>query len=88
MNIGAMAIQSADHYPERTAFSWKDKTTTYGEFGERVVALAAAFRSLGIKKGDRVALYMDNCPQLLECYFAAWQAGACVVPLNARVRSG
>jgi long-chain acyl-CoA synthetase len=84
VNIGTLATQAAEHYPERTAFLWGNEVIEYGEFGERVAALAAAFRSTGIRKGDRIALYTDNCPQLLECYFAAWQAGACVVPLNAR----
>ena len=84
MNIGMLATHAAEHYPERTAFFWGDEVIKYGEFGGRVAALAAAFRSMGIREGDRIALYTDNCPQLLESYFAAWQAGACVVPLNAR----
>lgn len=84
MNIGRVVAETADAFAERPAFFVGEEEVSYREFGERVAALAAGFRSLGVSPGDRVAVYTDNRPQLLECYYAAWQAGACVVPLNAR----
>lgn len=84
MNLATLAVQSAESYPHRPAFYWNDRTIGYAEFGARVAALAEGLRSLGVRRGDRVAVYTDNCPELLECYFAAWQTGACVVPINAR----
>lgn len=84
MNLGRLVSQTAESYPDRTAFFFNNGEVSYREFDERVGALAAGFRSLGVRRGDRVAVFTDNCPQLLECYFAVWQAGACIVPLNAR----
>src|SRR5581483_8509414 len=45
-------------------------------------ACAAAFASLGIRRGDRVALLLPNCPQFFIAEFAAWKIGAIVAPLN------
>jgi long-chain acyl-CoA synthetase len=70
--------------PDGIAFVWGEETSSYGEVAGRVDALVAALRFLDFRRGDRVAVFMPNCPQLLEIYFAVWQAGGCVVPLNAR----
>ena len=45
-------------------------------------AFAAALVEAGVRKGDRVALVLPNCPQFLIAELAAWKAGAIVVPLN------
>ena len=84
MNMGSLISLAAERNPDGTAFVWGDERPTYGEVARRVDALAAALRSLGLQRGDRVAVFMPNCPQLLETYFAVWQAGASVAPLNAR----
>jgi long-chain acyl-CoA synthetase len=84
MNIGSLISLASERNPDGTAFIWGEETFSYKEVAKRVDALAAALRSLGLQRGDRVAVFMPNCPQLLETYFAVWQAGACVAPLNAR----
>jgi acyl-CoA synthetase (AMP-forming)/AMP-acid ligase II len=68
--------------PERVALSFYGKDITYREVNERVDQLAWALLSLGLKKGDRIALYMENCPQFVISYFAIHRAGGVVVPLN------
>ena len=45
-------------------------------------AFAAALAALGVKRGDRVALLLPNCPQFLIAEFGAWKIGAIVAPLN------
>ena len=45
-------------------------------------ALAAALVGLGVKKGDRVALALPNCPQFLVAQYGAWKIGAMVCPFN------
>lgn len=87
MNVGRLISLAAERNPSGTAFVWGEETFSYGESAGRIDALAAALRSLGLRRGDRVAVFMLNCPQLLEIYFAVWQAGGCVVPLNARFLS-
>ncbi|HWP42376.1 MAG TPA: long-chain fatty acid--CoA ligase [Blastocatellia bacterium] len=84
MNIGQILSIAAEQHPERPAFIWGEQVITYAQANARASALAAGLKGLGVKAGDRVGVYMHNSPQLIESFFAAWKAAACVVPLNAR----
>ena len=68
--------------PERIALSFYGRDITYRELDETIDCLTAGLIHLGVKKGDRVALYMENCPQFVMSYFAIHRAGGVVVPLN------
>ncbi len=68
--------------PERTALSFYGRDVTYKELDEAIDRLAAGLVHLGVQKGDRVALYMENCPQFVISYFAIHRAGGAVVPVN------
>lgn len=72
-------------YGERPAVSQGDAWLTFEQLGQRVDALAAGLASLGVKRGDRVALLDFNSPGYLEGYYAAAQAGFVFVPLNSRL---
>lgn len=84
MNLGRLLSNAADYCPDMPALIWGDQRATYSEVNARTDALAGSLISLGIRKGDRIGVLMRNCPELIETFFAAWKAGACVVPLNAR----
>jgi acyl-CoA synthetase (AMP-forming)/AMP-acid ligase II len=84
MNIGHFLTAAGEQYPERPAFISGDQITTYSQANSRTDRLAAALQHLGLVSGDRVAVLMWNCPQMLESFFAIWKAGGCVVPLNPR----
>ena len=58
---------------------------TFDQLGRRVDALAAGLASLGMQRGDRVALLDFNSAEYLEVYYAAAQAGFIFVPLNSRL---
>jgi fatty-acyl-CoA synthase len=58
---------------------------TYREFGRRVDAWACAVRSLGIEKGDRVAILSQNCHRVLEAFFGTPLLGSILMPLNFRL---
>ncbi len=73
---------SASRYPDRTALIFFDHKMTYGELNRLVNRFAAGLQKLGIGKGDRVALYMPNCPQMVISYYAVWRIGGIVVPSN------
>jgi len=73
--------------PDRPALIFEEKTYTYSQLNERTNRLANALASLGIKKGDRVAMVQVNCNQCIETYFAAAKLGAIYVPLNFRSRA-
>jgi len=57
-------------------------TLTYEALWDSVRAVAAGFTRLGIVKGDRVALWLSNGPELVISFYASWLLGATVVPIN------
>ena len=59
-----------------------DAKLSYQELNDQVNRLANALTALGVKKGDRVALYLPNCPQFVISYYAILKLGAIVVPNN------
>jgi fatty-acyl-CoA synthase len=62
-----------------------DLRLTYGEFGERVFRWANLMRTLGVEKGDRVAVLMPNSHRILEAFFGASLLGVILMPLNFRL---
>ena len=73
---------SATNYPDNVAIIYLDKETTYGELKVHVDKLATALADLGVKKGDRVATILPNCPQYVICDYAIMRLGAAHVPLS------
>ena len=86
MNTTEFLMISSAIVPDRAAMVFEGRTITYGEFSERVNALANALAELGVKKGDMVAMLQVNCPEFIEAYNAAAKLGAIYVPLNFRAR--
>ena len=60
---------------------------TYGELDDVTDRLAESLARLGIQSGDRVALQLGNCPELVMSYYACFKLGAIAVPLNNRLAS-
>jgi long-chain acyl-CoA synthetase len=67
---------------DRPAILFKGSTITWGALERLSDACACAFETLGIRRGDRIALLLPNCPQFLIAQFGAWKLGAIVAPLN------
>jgi long-chain acyl-CoA synthetase len=59
-----------------------DTTISYAELLKLSQRFAAALQGLGVQKGDRVALYLPNCPQFVIAYYATLMVGGIVVPCN------
>jgi acetyl-CoA synthetase len=57
------------------------RTMTYGELFRQVNRCANALRELGVHKGDRVALFMPMCPELIVAFFAVIKIGGIILPL-------
>jgi len=74
--------EAARERPAHPALLFKGRVVTVGELDRLSDAFAAALVSLGVKRGDRVALMLPNCPQFLVAEMGAWKAGAMVAPLN------
>jgi len=73
---------TAAERPEHPAILFKGTVLTYRELERRSTSLAAALAADGVRKGDRVALVLPNCPQFVIAELAIWKAGGVVVPLN------
>ncbi len=78
---------TALRYPDKTAMVFFGRTTTYAQLHERAQRLAAGLQALGVKRGDRVLLNMQNCPQLVIAHWAILRADAVVVPVNPMNRA-
>ena len=74
--------ESARNWPDRPFLLFKGATVTYSQLERESDSLAAALVAVGVKRGDRVALCLPNCPQFMIAEFAAWKAGAIVCPFN------
>src|SRR6185295_12907422 len=83
--IAALLPRAAELFPDRCAVWDGDTRYSYAELLRRVEALANAFRSRGVKKGDRVAVLDNNSFQYAEAYYACAYAGLILVPLNSRL---
>lgn len=66
----------------RVAINFYGKKITYGELNRMVDSFAAFLAGIGVKKGDRVSIFMENCPQFIISVFGAWKIGAVPVPAN------
>ena len=68
--------------PEKIALSFYGRDITFNQLSRMIDQMAWGLVDLGVKKGDRVAIHMENCPQFVIGYFGAHRAGAVVVPVN------
>jgi len=74
---------SAARYPGKTAISYYGSSLSYARLKSEVDVLAGYLqRQCGVKKGDRVLLYMQNSPQFIIAYYAVLRADAVLVPAN------
>ncbi|MGZ6124974.1 MAG: long-chain-fatty-acid--CoA ligase [Myxococcales bacterium] len=74
--------EAADRWPRRDALIFYGRGITYAELREAADRLACALADLGVKKGDRVALYLVNSPQFVIAYFATLKCGAVVTSIS------
>ncbi len=78
---------TAMRYPSKSAIVFFGNVMTWAQLRHAAERMAAYLQSLGVKKGDRVVLNMQNCPQLIVAHFAILRADAVVVPVNPMNRA-
>lgn len=74
--------ETSEKYPNNTAIVYYDKEITYKELNLFSEIFAAALRDLGVKKGDKVALFLPNIPQFVISYFGAIKIGAIATAIS------
>ena len=74
--------ETSQKHSNHPAVIFKGKQLTFGELNDEVNRFAAGLQKIGVKKGDRVAIFLPNCPQFPIAYLGTLRAGAIVVPCN------
>jgi fatty-acyl-CoA synthase len=78
---------SALRFPDKPALVFFDQVLSYAELLQQAERLAATLHRLGVRKGDRVLLNLQNSPQWVVAHFAILRANAVVVPVNPMNRA-
>lgn len=86
MNLASYIERTVREFPEHVAIRMSDLEVTYAEFDRRARSLACYLRSYGFKQGDKVGIYLPNCPEYLILLYATWILGGVAVPINYRFR--
>ena len=85
MNIAWWVQRWAELTPDKPALLFRDQVITYQDLSRRSDRTACWLQSLGIEKGDRVAVMLYNCPEFLDLFLACSRLGAIFVPINFRI---
>ena len=80
--LQAFLDETARRMPDAVGTIFFDATLTWREVFDLADRFAAGLQAMGVRKGDRVALILPNCPQYVIAFYGALRAGAIVVPCN------
>lgn len=75
---------SAKHYPDRACTIFKGAEISFKQMDALTDRVAAALVGLGVKKGDRVGMFIPNTPQFVITFFGILKAGGVVVAIDSR----
>ena len=84
LNLGQILKVNAKKFPNTIAIKDRKRSYTYPELNRRVNKLSHSLLSLGLKKGDKVAVLLENSIEIVEVYLATAKTGLVVVPINFR----
>lgn len=83
MNLAEAFKASADQHLRKPALFWGEKEFSCGELWSQSVHVAATLKKVfGVEAGDRIGLWLKNCPEFVPSLFGALLAGGVVVPIN------
>jgi len=85
---GHVFDQTVSKYPDKEALVFKDKRVTYKQAQDQVNGLAKGLLSLGVKRGDKVAVFLTNSMEWVYCHLAIAKVGAVMVCINTRFKPG
>jgi long-chain acyl-CoA synthetase len=87
MNVAENIARSARLFPERPAIVFGERAFSYSEIDALSNGVAAALKQRGVKRGDRVALYLPNLPAFATGYLGIVKTGAIAVSISARLKA-
>src|SRR5258705_11091229 len=77
---------TAARFPDRPAITFREQSITFAEFDRESNRLANGLAAFGLASGDRLALYLPNCPEYELAFYAASKLGAIACPMNPSYR--
>ncbi len=87
VNIGMLLTRNAQYRPDHLGIIVENIRLSYQEFNKGVNRVANMLCGLGVEKGDKIAIVLPNCFELLELYWAIAKIGAVSVPLSTLLMS-
>lgn len=84
--IGDLLHHAAESHPDRRFVQMGDEVATYADVEEQSDQLCGGLQSLGVGKGDRIAVILPNCMEYIHIIFALAKIGAIQVPINTYLR--
>ena len=78
---------AATRFPDKAAYLFFGRALSFGELKAQAEAIAGWLQSVGVAAGERVAIFMQNCPQYAAAYYGILRANAVVVPVNPMNRA-
>jgi long-chain acyl-CoA synthetase len=85
-NLAVLLEQGAVNFPGHPGIIFEGKKITYGELEKKAGQIGQALKTMGVAKGDRVAIHLPNIPEFIMAYFGILKAGATVVPINVMLK--
>ncbi|MGD9413056.1 MAG: AMP-binding protein, partial [Desulfobacterales bacterium] len=87
LNLGQIQKINAKKFPKTVALKDVNRTFTYPQMNSRVNKLANSLTSLGLQKGDKIAVLLENSIEICELFLATAKTGMVIVPINFRLVS-
>ncbi len=84
LNLGQMVKMNAKKFPNHIALKDKDRSFTYPDLNKRANKLAHSLLSMGLQKGDKFAVLLENSIEIVEAYLAAAKTGLVIAPVHFR----
>lgn len=81
-----LVSRGADQWPQQTALAFKQQRLSYGELWAAIEQAAAGLACLGLRRGERVGVWLDKRVETVTAFFGASLAGAVFVPVNPVLR--
>ena len=78
---------AAARYPDKAAYRFFGRALSFRELHAQAEALAGWLQAAGVGAGDRVVIYLQNCPQFVVALYAIFRANAVAVPVNPMNRA-
>ena len=82
MNIAQTLADRAKRYSGKPALIFQDQALSFQKLQENVLRVASVLQRCGVKKSDKIAIFLPNCPEYVYSYLACFVLGTVCVPLD------